>query len=459
MDGGAYFIETFGCQMNEQDSLRAGHLLSEAGLVEAAGPRDADVLIVNTCSIRSKAEEKALSLLGRFRTLKRRNPRLVIAVGGCVAQHSGEALLERMAHVDFVFGPHQVSEIHHLLERFDRTRERFVAVSQRGRETTDDLECPGLPDGSGIKAYMTIMEGCDNFCSYCVVPYTRGRERSRPVQSLREEATRLVEQGVLEITLLGQNVNAYRAPDRTGFGFADLLGELSALDGLRRLRFTTSHPKDLTPELVQCFGRLEPLCEHVHLPLQSGSDPVLSAMNRGYTVSEYEGRVQALRDRVPEIGLTSDMIVGFPGEGREHFRETLRTVERIGFDGFYSFKFSPRPGTRAAGLTDDVAEAEKGMRLQALQALQRRITLARNERWVGRHAEVLVEGRSRDGEQWSGRTRTNRIVNFPGGPELMGRFVGVRIVRACHHSLVGEIEPAATLPAPQAEDRLQGKIP
>jgi tRNA-2-methylthio-N6-dimethylallyladenosine synthase len=436
MQGLSFYIETFGCQMNEQDSLRAGYHLAQAGCRRVFSPAEADILLVNTCSIRRKAEEKAYSLLGRFRALKRKRPGVVIAVGGCVAQQEGQGLLERMPQVDVVFGPHHVSEIDQLVKRCRVDGERFAAVSQI-TDSVEDLECPGISDGKGLKAYVTIMEGCDNFCSYCVVPFVRGRERSRPYRSLLKEARRLTEDGVKELTLLGQNVNAYRAPDRKGFRFPDLLAALSALPGLQRLRFTTSHPKDLSEALIDCFGSLGPLCEHIHLPLQSGSDSVLAEMNRSYTRSEYQEKISALRDRVPDVAVTSDMIVGFPGEGPEDFEDTLRAMRSVRFDSLYSFRFSPRPSTRAAALEDTVPEEEKLRRLHVLQDLQKQISLEKNKALEGKTLEVLVEGVSRDGGQWMGMTRTHRIVNFSGPEGLAGRLFPVTIEEGCQNSLRG----------------------
>jgi tRNA-2-methylthio-N6-dimethylallyladenosine synthase len=437
MRGLSFYIETFGCQMNEQDSLRAGRRLEEAGCRRVFSPSEADILIVNTCSIRRKAEEKAYSLLGRFHAVKRRKPDVVIAVGGCVAQQEGEGLLARMPQVDLVFGPHHVSEIVPLVDRCRAGGERCAAVSQV-TDSVEDLDCPGIPDPRGVKAFITIMEGCDNYCAYCVVPFVRGRERSRPFRTLLQEASRLAGEGVKELTLLGQNVNAYRAPDRTGCRFPDLLAALSALPGVVRLRFTTSHPKDLSRDLIECFGSLRPLCEHIHLPLQSGSDSVLGLMNRGYSFSDYLEKISALRARVPDVAITSDMIVGFPGERPEDFEETLSAMRRVRFDGLYSFRFSPRPRTRAAAMKETVAEPEKLRRLHLLQDLQREISLAKNRALEGKTLEVLVEGASRDRRQWMGRTRSNRIVNFKGPEGLTGRLVPVTIQEGCRNSLRGK---------------------
>ena len=437
MQGLSYFIETFGCQMNERDSLRMGHQLSKAGCLQASTPSEADILILNTCSIRRKAEEKVYSLLGRLRSLKKKRPGLILAVGGCVAQQEGVRLLERMPHVDFVFGPHHVNEVQRLLEQCRKQKQRFVEISH-ARNTVKDLECSGVPDPGGLKAYVTVMEGCNNFCSYCVVPYVRGRERSRPPQSLHNEVCRLVDRGIKEITLLGQNVNAYRAPDQKGFGFPDLLAALSRVTGLRRLRFTTSHPKDLSRDLIQCFGENKILCEHIHLPLQSGSNRILSAMSRGYDIEHYLDRISALRERIPELAVTSDMIVGFPTEQEEDFLNTLDVMRGVRFDSLFSFKFSPRPGTRAARLEDGVLEEEKARRLKTLQELQRRIGLEINRNLEGQSLEVFVEGESRSGGQWSGRTRTNKVVNFEGPEGMLGTFVRVKIRNGFQNSLLGK---------------------
>ena len=417
--------------MNEQDSLRTGVHLTQAGYQEIFSAREADILIVNTCSIRRKAEEKVYSLLGRYRVLKRNNPNLIIAVGGCVAQQEGKALLDRMPHVDLVFGPHHVFEIDRLIHRFLSSKER-IALTDHIKGSTEDLECSGISDSSGLKAYMTIMEGCNNYCSYCIVPYLRGRERSRPCRSLYDEACRLTAKGVKEITLLGQNVNAYRNPDAKEFGFAELLKKLCEIKGLQRLRFTTSHPKNLSAELINCFGELSPLCEHIHLPLQAGSDKILAAMNRQYTVYQYLKKIDMLRRKCPDISITSDIIVGFPGESPDDFQETIDIIKGIEFDNLFSFKFSGRSGTKAAALEDRVPEEEKKSRLQTLLTLQKGITLRKNRRLAGSRVQVLVEGRNRDGTQWTGRTRSNRIVNFTGFDGSPGQMINVRIQKGCY---------------------------
>ena len=417
-----------------------GSRLEEAGHREVFSPEEADVLVVNTCSIRRKAEEKACSLLGRFRRFKDRRPEVVVVAAGCASQRLGAVLLERLPHVDLILGPHHVSEIATLAARCREKREKIVAISMQ-EGTAEDLECPGVAVPGGSKAYVTIMEGCNNFCSFCIVPHVRGRERSRPLSSLVAEAARLVgEKGVREIVLLGQNVNAYRAPDRPRTGFPELLERLSLVSGLRRLRFTTSHPKDLSDRLIRCFGEIGVLCEHVHVPLQAGSDRVLKAMNRGYTAETYLSRIVALRERAPEIAVSSDMIVGFPGEEPADFDRTLEMVRRVRFDSMYCFRFSSRPGTRAAEMADQVPWDEKARRLSLLQELQREISQEKNRGLEGRVLEVLVEGRSRDGGQWMGRTRTNKVVNFSAPDVELGELVLVLIRRGLPHSLLGEVD-------------------
>ncbi|MEW6440742.1 MAG: tRNA (N6-isopentenyl adenosine(37)-C2)-methylthiotransferase MiaB [bacterium] len=438
MDFPTFFIETLGCQMNEQDSLRMRHRLAQAGYRPASRPEEADVLIVNTCSIRQKAEDKAYSVLGRYRLIKKSRPGCLIAVAGCLAQQKGEALLERVPDLDLVFGPRRVIEVDRLLEEC-RQRPGTLVAPSRSAGGPDELDCPGVTDETGLKAYVTIMEGCDNGCSYCIVPRVRGRKRSRPHRSIREEALQLVSRGVREITVLGQNVTAYRCPEDEHFAFPELLNMLCRIDGLERLRFTTSHPKDTGPELIECFGRLAPLCEHVHLPLQSGSDRMLRAMRRGYTLEEYLETIRALRDRVPEIAVTSDIIVGFPGEEEKDFEDTLEAIRAIRFDNLFSFKFSPRPGTRASLLARPLPESEKARRLEILQDAQRAISLSKNRRLEQTEVEVLVEGRSRSGDQWTGRTRTNKIVNFAGPVGLFGSMRPVTIVHGGPNSLLGRL--------------------
>jgi len=432
----SFHVETIGCQMNEQDSLRMARQLTAAGFRRAASREAADILVVNTCCIRHKAEEKVYSLLGRVRGWKGGREGRILVVAGCVAQYEGRRLQGRMPHVDIVLGPHQVSRIDTLVRRHMETGARAAEVSLI-EGTVDDLECPGVSYANGLRAFVTIMEGCDNFCSYCIVPYVRGRERSRPVSSLRREVCNLVAAGVREVTLIGQNVNAYRAPDAREFRFADLLRELGTLRGLDRLRFTTSNPKDLSSDLVRCFGEVPALCEQIHLPVQSGSDRILALMNRKYTLGDYLEKIAALRRQCPGMALSTDVIVGFPGEGETDFLRTMELVKTVRFDNIFSFKFSPRQGTRAASLEDSVPEPVKAERLERLQRQQRAIVLRSHRAMVGQVFEVLTEGRSRDGGLWMGRTRTNKVVNFHCDRDVAGQSVRVRISRGCQNSLQG----------------------
>jgi tRNA-2-methylthio-N6-dimethylallyladenosine synthase len=436
VEGRSFYIETIGCQMNEQDSLRISRQLTSAGYRGVTAPAEADILIVNTCTIRKKAEEKVYSLLGRYRAWKKERPGRILAVGGCVAQQDGDRLRVRMPHVDIVFGPHHVSRIEQYIRRRVESGKRVTEISLT-EGSADDLECPGVSFEGGLRAFVTIMEGCNNFCSYCIVPYVRGRERSRSAASVRREVAGLAEAGVKDITLLGQNVNAYQAPERQDFRFPSLLRDLQNIPGLERLRFTTSHPKDLSPDLIRCFGEIKPLCEHIHLPLQSGSDRILASMNRKYRIGECLEKIRDLRSRCPDMAITTDMIVGFPGERDGDFEATMKVIRDVRFDNIFSFKYSTRVGTRAAKLKDTVPKRVKGERLDHLQEVQREIALQKNRALEGRCMEVLVEGRSRDGVQSMGRTRTNKIVNFPCDRQLAGRLVDVRIEKGCQNSLQG----------------------
>lgn len=448
-----FYIKTFGCQMNEQDSLRMADRLSRDGYSHVPDLRRAHLVLVNTCSIREKAQQKAYSFLGRLETLKRRRPETIVACAGCVAQQEGQRLRERFPFVDLVVGPSNVASIVELLEEFVRTRTPRVEVSQ---ETgAGSLECEGVSRQGSVTAYVTIMEGCNNFCSYCVVPYVRGRERSRPYESIRKEIENLVRRGVKEVCLLGQNVNSYRCPETPKRDFPELLHGLRSVEGLQRVRFTTSHPKDLSQSLIDCYGKLDVLCEHIHLPLQSGSDRVLSAMNRGYTFEHYLKKIDDLRRAVPEIGLSTDIIVGFPGEDDRDFESTVKALEQIEFDTVFSFAYSARPGTRAALLQETISETEKNERLRYLQECQARIAARKNARMIGSYVEVLVEGTSRDGRHLMGRTRTNKIVNFEGPGHFVGCLCTVQIVKACKNSLMGRM--AADLTRGTAKER--EKIP
>lgn len=432
------YIETYGCQMNKHDSARILSLLEQSWYVETEEPREADLILINTCSVREKPEQKVYSALGRFRRLKEEKG-AILGVAGCVAQQEGEKLLERIPYLDLVIGTHAIPKVLQLLARVEETGER---VCETGFDPEGRYLDPLLPQGTSfsVKSYVTIMQGCNQFCSYCIVPYVRGEERSRRSEEIVEEVRRLAEGGVKEVCLLGQNVNAYGKGSKEGVDFPQLLSRLNGVEGIERIRFTTSHPKDLSEALIQAHGSLKKLCEHIHLPFQSGSDRILKAMNRGYTREHYLEKVRRLREVCPSIAITADVIVGFPGEGEKDFEETLDLVERVRFDDLFSFKYSPRKGTRASELPDQVDERVKQERLVRLQRLQKEITLEKNRAMEGRVEEILVEGYSKqDRRDMTGRTRTNKVVNFEGDPHLTGRLIPVKIVKAYAHSLRGEI--------------------
>lgn len=434
------YVRTFGCQMNEYDSLRVQRLLAPQGYVLTGELEAADVIFLNTCSVREKAEQKVYSFLGRLRRLKARNPGLKIVVGGCVAQQLGTQLLGRFSHLDLVLGTRAVSSIASLLEQVRNDGCRLVHMPEEEERGPDAAEHPGAFGSSAVSAPVTVMTGCDNFCSYCIVPFVRGRERSRPSAEVIREIQTLTSAGTREVLLLGQNVNSYGRGLREKISFVDLLRRIQAETDILRLRFTTSHPKDLTDDLIGCFAELPSLCEHLHLPFQAGSDSVLKRMNRGYTAALYIEKIRRLREVCPHIGLSSDVMVGFPGESEEDFRRTLDLIGEVRFDSLFSFRYSDRPFTRSAAFPDKIAEDVKARRLTELQTMQAAITLGGNEAEMGRRREILVEGPSRASNgQFTGRTRQNRIVNFAGGENLVGKHVFVRIVAAFSHSLQGEL--------------------
>ncbi len=435
---GKIYIQTYGCQMNEYDSVRMLDALEDShGLKPTSDPAEAEVLLINTCSIREKAQEKVFSQLGRWKPLKRRNPRLVIGVGGCVASQEGAALVRRAPIVDLVFGPQTLHRLPQLLEQVRRTRRPVVDISFPEIEKFDRL-----PEAraQGVTAFVSIMEGCSKYCSFCVVPYTRGEEFSRPLDEVLAEVCTLTSQGVREVTLLGQNVNGYRGAMHGG-GQADLatlLELLATVEGLGRIRYTTSHPLEMNDRLIEAHRRIPQLAEHLHLPAQSGSDRVLVAMKRGYTTLEYRSKVRRLRRARPGLSISSDFIVGFPGEDEADFEATLRLVEAVRFDRSYSFIYSRRPGTPAASLPDEVPLAEKKRRLQVLQELLGRQERAYSEAMVGSVQRVLVEGPSRQApEVLCGRTGNNRVVNFTAQRASLGNFMEVRISEVLPHSLRG----------------------
>ncbi len=432
------FLETFGCQMNESDSSRLLAFLSRSGYERAGDYRDADLIILNTCSVRDKAEQKVYSALGRFRHLKEERPDLVIALMGCVAQQEGERLLGRIPYLDLVIGTANIHRIGALLQDLAEKNKRLAATSLNGIIEAKEYSAFGAND---VRAFVSIMRGCDNYCSYCIVPYTRGPEVSRSAEGRRgilEEVRRLADSGTREVTLLGQNVNSYMDGEG-GVSFAKLLRMVARIDGIRRVRFVTSHPRDLSEELIALFGEEEKLCQHLHLPVQSGSDRVLKAMKRGYTADEYLEKARRLQALYPDMALTTDIIVGFPGEEDSDFRATMDLIKALRFDNIFSFKYSPRPGTLAAGYGGQVLEVDKKARLAILQETQRGITMERGRDLVGTIQGVLVEGPSRlDESELTGRTTTNRVVNFPAAEGAAGDIINVLITGAYQHSLRAE---------------------
>ncbi|MGH8686147.1 MAG: tRNA (N6-isopentenyl adenosine(37)-C2)-methylthiotransferase MiaB [Burkholderiales bacterium] len=435
---GKLYLRTYGCQMNEYDSAKIADVLAQAeGLAPAARPEDADVIVFNTCSVREKAAEKVFADLGRVRALKRGNPRLMIAVGGCVASQEGEGIVRRAPFVDVVFGPQTLHRLPELLARRRSEGRAQVDVSFPEVEKFDRLPAPRA---DGPRALVSIMEGCSKYCSFCVVPYTRGEEVSRPFEDVVAEIDALARGGVREVTLLGQNVNAWRGRIAGGEAdFAELLRYAAEIEGIGRIRYTTSHPREFTPRLVEAHAELDVLAPHVHLPVQSGADRVLAAMKRGYTALEYRSIARRLRKARPGLSLTSDFIVGFPGETEADFESTLALARELAFDGSFAFVYSPRPGTPAAELPDDTPREAKLGRLQRLNAVLEAQSRAVSESMVGRVERVLVEGPStRDAGELMARTGNNRVVNFPGPIALAGRFADVRIAAARPHSLRGE---------------------
>ncbi|TSE25122.1 tRNA (N6-isopentenyl adenosine(37)-C2)-methylthiotransferase MiaB [Tepidimonas aquatica] len=432
------YIRTFGCQMNEYDSAKMADVLAAAeGYEPTDDPDQADLILFNTCSVREKAQEKVFSDLGRVKHLKQKG--VLIGVGGCVASQEGEEIIKRAPYVDVVFGPQTLHRLPELLRQRQQQARPQVDISFPEIEKFDHLP-PARVEGAS--AFVSIMEGCSKYCSYCVVPYTRGEEVSRPLEDVLVEVASLAEQGVKEVTLLGQNVNAWRGGD-DGEDFALLLECVADIPGIERIRYTTSHPNEFTPRLIEAYARIPKLVSHLHLPVQHGSDRILMAMKRGYTAMEYKSTVRKLRAVRPDISLSSDFIVGFPGETDEDFAKLMKLVQDVGFDASFSFIFSPRPGTPAANLPDDTPHEVKLQRLQTLQkALEANVARISASR-VGTVQRILVEGPSKKNPQeLMGRTECNRIVNFDGGPHgqrLVGQMIEVRITQALPHSLRGEV--------------------
>lgn len=427
--------------MNEYDSAKMADVLHAAsGLEITDRPEDADVILFNTCSVREKAQERVFHDLGRVRHLKALNPALVIGVGGCVASQEGAAIVKRAPYVDVVFGPQTLHRLPDLIARRQATGMPQVDISFPEIEKFDHLPPPRV---EGPSAFVSIMEGCSKYCTFCVVPYTRGEEVSRPFDDVLTEVADLADQGVKEITLLGQNVNAYRGPTAKSGEKADLatlLEYLSEIDGLERIRYMTSHPREMSSRLIECYAALPKLVSHLHLPVQSGSDRILAAMKRGYTALEYKSTVRKLRAARPELSLSSDFIIGFPGETDADFEQTMKLIEDVGFDGSFSFVYSPRPGTPAADFADPVLPATAQARLARLQARIEEQFAANSQRMVGTTQSMLVTGQAaKDARELAARTENNRVVNFAGAIDLVGRYIDIRITSALAHSLRGEL--------------------
>jgi len=437
---GKLFIQTHGCQMNEYDSAKMLDVLRDSNQMTLTdNVEEADILLLNTCSIREKAQEKVFSLLGRWKKLKESRPDIIIGVGGCVASQEGEALRQRAPVVDIVFGPQTLHRLPDMVRDVRLKRAPVIDISFPEIEKFDKLP---EPQADGVSAFVSIMEGCSKYCTFCVVPYTRGTEISRPFDDVITEVAQLASQGVREVNLLGQNVNAYRGTMHDG-SLADLallINYVAAIDGIDRIRYTTSHPVEFSDSLIQAYADVPELVDHLHLPVQSGSDRILALMKRGHMAAEYKSKIRKLRQIRPNISLSSDFIVGFPNESDEDFAATMQLIEDIGYDHSFSFIYSQRPGTPAAAFPDDVAMATKKARLQRLQQRITEMASAISQAMVGTTQRILVEGHSKkDLEELAGRTENNRVVNFKAHSRLIGEFVDVRIIQAFSNSLKGEL--------------------
>ena len=432
----SFHIITFGCQMNEHDSERMTGILEENGCTSAIDPEHADLIVLNTCSVREKAEQKFFSELGRLKKLKDANPGMQIAVAGCIAQQEGAGIFSRAPYVDMVFGPSDIARLSEIVEK-RRFQNRPLV------ETTGDPEYhrKRIPTAriDKVKAWVSIMYGCDNFCTYCVVPYLRGRERSRTPEDIIHEISDLALKGYKEVTLLGQNVNSYGKGLECRTDFPTLLKRVNDMPGIERVRFVTSHPRDLSDGLISAMRELPKVCESLHLPIQSGSDNILASMNRKYTRSDYLGIVKKLREAVPEISLTTDIIVGFPGESNKDFDKTIELLEEVRYDNIFAFKYSKRPGTAALRLADHLREPVKEARLSRVLSLQKAITLEKNKKYVGTRHEILIDGYSKKGSTMCGRTRGNKVVNVESSDSLIGSIINVTITSAGVNSLTGQI--------------------
>lgn len=434
------YIKTWGCQMNEYDSAKMADLLRAThGYDVAEEAEDADLILLNTCSIREKAQEKVFHQLGRWKTLKQKNPDLLIGVGGCVASQEGDAIRQRAPFVDIVFGPQTLHRLPEMVKQVQSDHAPMIDISFPEIEKFDRLP---EPKADGASAFVSIMEGCSKYCSFCVVPYTRGEEVSRPVDDVIYEIAQLAEQGVREVNLLGQNVNAYRGEHYDGSicRFAELLHLVAAIDGIDRIRYTTSHPVEFTDDIIEAYGTIPELVSHLHLPVQSGSDRVLTMMKRGHTALEYKSKIRRLKQVRPDIAMSSDFIIGFPGETDSDFEDTMNLIQTIDFDMSFSFIYSARPGTPAADLPDDVSEETKKQRLQLLQQRLNQQSQAHARRMLDTHQRILVTGPSKKNPmELSGRTENNRVVNFVGQPHMIGQFVDVKITEVLPNSLRGDL--------------------
>lgn len=425
--------------MNVHDSEKISGILSGSGYGQADSFSDADVIVLNTCNIRQKAEQKFYSELGRLRTIKKNNPDLKIAVAGCIAQQQGDAIFKKFPYVDFIFGPDNIDSLQTWIK--GNTMQTSLKYNPGYHIKTLPMKRVGR-----VRAWVSIMYGCDNFCAYCVVPYTRGRERSRPYKDIYDEVVSLTGQGFKEITLLGQNVNSYGKNLPEKVDFSDLLRMLHEIQGLQRIRFVTSHPRDISEKPINTMRDLPKICNHIHLPIQSGSDKILASMNRGYSYRDYKNKIDMLKAAIPDIAVTTDIITGFPGETDEDFRLTVNALSEIEYDGIFAFKYSERPDTKALALPDHIDENTKSGRLSQILKLQEVITFKKNKLLEGEPLEVLVEGASEtDSSKLTGRTRTNKIVNFYGNKNDIGSSVMIRILEAKPHSLFGEKVESASI--------------
>ncbi len=438
---GKLYIQTFGCQMNEYDSAKMADVLKEShGVEQVDEPQKADILLLNTCSIREKAQEKVFSLLGRFRQLKELNPNIVIGVGGCVASQEGDLIRQRAPYVDMVFGPQTLHRLPQMLDEVSTIHQPVIDVSFPEIEKFDNLP---EPRAEGPSAFVSVMEGCSKYCTFCVVPYTRGEEISRPLDDVIAEVASLAQQGVIEVNLLGQNVNAYRGETHEGdiADLALLIHYISQIEGIKRIRYTTSHPNEFSDSLVEVYREVPELVSFLHLPVQSGSDRILSMMKRGHSALEYKSKIRRIKEARPDIYLSSDFIVGFPGENDADFQATMQLIKDIRFDQSFSFIYSPRPGTPASSLPDDVPMKVKKQRLSELQACINEFALEYSQQMVGSTQNILVHGVSKKNtSELAGRTENNRVVNFdPEGQDLTGKIIPVKITQAYNNSLRGEL--------------------